>query len=97
VDLARLLGYSVTRLLDYSATRLLGCSTTRLLDYSTTRLLVYSSTRLLVYFRMLTARAATSATVTSDAKDWTIISNLAQLVRGIVSVGLNAVAFVKDT
>jgi hypothetical protein len=47
--------------------------------------------------RILTARAATSATVRSDAADWTPISDLAMIVNGIVSVGLNAVALVKLT
>jgi hypothetical protein len=45
---------------------------------------------------MLTARDTTTATVTSEANDWSIIKNLAQGVNGIVSVGLNAVALVND-
>jgi hypothetical protein len=45
---------------------------------------------------MLTARETTSATVSSEAKDCSIIKNLAAAVSGIVSVGLNAVALVKD-
>ena len=48
------------------------------------------------YLRMLTARDTTSATVNRDAADWTIINNLAQAVSGMVSVGLKAVALVKD-
>jgi hypothetical protein len=45
---------------------------------------------------MLTARDTTTATVTNEAKDWTIISSFAQAVSGMVSVGLNAVALVND-
>ena len=46
--------------------------------------------------KMFTARETTTATVTSDARDCSIINNLAHAVRGIVSVGLKAVAFVND-
>ncbi len=46
--------------------------------------------------RMFTALEMTNATVRSDASDWIIISNFAQAVSGIVSVGLNAVALVND-
>ncbi len=46
--------------------------------------------------KMLTARATTSATVTSDTADWNIIDSFAQRLSGNVSVGLNAVALVKD-
>ncbi len=46
--------------------------------------------------RMFTAREITTATVTNDASDCSIINNLAQAVSGIVSVGLKAVALVKD-
>ncbi len=42
---------------------------------------------------MFTARATTSPTVTSAATDWTAITSFAIWVSGIVSVGLNAVAF----
>src|SRR5580700_362283 len=42
--------------------------------------------------RMFTARETTTATVTSEARDWSIMSILAQAVRGMVSVGLKAVA-----
>jgi len=45
----------------------------------------------------LTARAATSATVKSEASDCTAISIFADCVSGIVSVGLNAVALVNAT
>lgn len=45
---------------------------------------------------MLTARDTTTATVTKEASDCSIISNFAQAVSGIVSVGLNAVALVND-
>jgi hypothetical protein len=45
---------------------------------------------------MFTALEMTNATVRSDASDWIIISNFAQAVSGIVSVGLNAVALVND-
>lgn len=41
---------------------------------------------------MLTAREMTRATVRSEASDWIIISSLAQADRGMVSVGLKAVA-----
>ena len=37
------------------------------------------------------ARETTTATVTSEARDWSIMSNLAQAVSGMVSVGLKAV------
>jgi len=47
--------------------------------------------------RILTARAATRAMVSREAKDWTVMRALAQGVRGIVSVGLKAVALVKAT
>ncbi len=47
-------------------------------------------------FRMLTARETTTATVTREASDCSIISSLAQAVSGMVSVGLKAVALVKD-
>lgn len=46
--------------------------------------------------RMLIARENTSATVSREANDCTIINNLAQVVSGIVSVGLKAVALVKE-
>jgi hypothetical protein len=47
------------------------------------------------YFKMLTARATTSATVTSDTIDWAAMSILAQRDIGSVSVGEKAVALVK--
>ena len=47
--------------------------------------------------RMLTARAATSSSVTSETVDWISISCFAVRVSGIVSVGLNALAFVNET
>jgi len=43
----------------------------------------------------LTARATTRATVTSDTSDSNSIASLAQRASGSVSVGLNAVEFVK--
>jgi hypothetical protein len=46
--------------------------------------------------RMLTARATTSTTVTSETVDWSIISILAQRDNGITSVGLNAVELVNE-
>jgi hypothetical protein len=46
--------------------------------------------------RIFTARETTTATVTSAARDCSIMRNLAQAVSGIVSVGLNAVALVND-
>ena len=46
--------------------------------------------------KMFTARETTTATVTNDARDCSIINNLAHAVRGIVSVGLNAVALVNE-
>ncbi len=48
------------------------------------------------YRRMFTARAITSATVPNDTSDCDSISNLAQRLRGSVSVGLNAIALVND-
>jgi len=47
--------------------------------------------------RMLTARAATTATVSSDATDWVAIRSFARGLSGMVSVGLKAVAFVRLT
>ncbi len=44
---------------------------------------------------MLTARETTTATVRSEANDWSVIRIFAHGVSGIVSVGLNAVALVK--
>jgi hypothetical protein len=46
--------------------------------------------------RMFTARPAIITTVVIDTNASIIMSNLARGVSGIVSVGLNAVAFVKD-
>lgn len=48
------------------------------------------------YCRMLTARAMTSATVARETADCTIMVSLAQADSGITSVGLKAVALVKD-
>lgn len=47
-------------------------------------------------FRILTARAATSANVSNEIPDSAIISSLARSDNGMVSVGEKAVAFVKD-
>ena len=47
--------------------------------------------------RTLTARAATSTTVRREVIDWRVIKILAHGVIGMVSVGLNAVAFVNAT
>lgn len=49
------------------------------------------------YRKMLTARAMTSTTVTTEIADCVSMVNLAHLVMGSVSVGLNAVAFVNET
>ena len=49
------------------------------------------------YFRMLTARAMTSATVITEITDCVSIVSFAQRVMGITSVGLNAIAFVNET
>ena len=49
------------------------------------------------YFKMLTARAMTNAVVDSAIALCTVIRSLAERVRGIVSVGENAVALVKET
>ena len=46
--------------------------------------------------KIFTARETTTATVTNDARDCSIINNFAQAVSGIVSVGLKAVAFVNE-
>jgi len=48
------------------------------------------------YLNTLTARAITSATVASETHDCRSIRSLAHRVIGSVSVGLNAVALVKD-
>ena len=45
---------------------------------------------------MLTARAATSNTVTAEIADSASIMTLARRVSGIASVGLNAIEFVKE-
>lgn len=47
------------------------------------------------YFKMLTARAITSPRIIRETTACTVITNLAQRVSGITSVGLNAVASVK--
>ena len=49
-----------------------------------------------LYFKIFTARAITSPTVTSEVKDCIIINIFAQRLRGAVSVGLNALAFVTE-
>ena len=46
---------------------------------------------------MFTARAMTSAAVTSDTAACSIIASFAHRDIGMVSVGLNAVALVNDT
>ena len=46
---------------------------------------------------MLTARETISPIVTSETIDWTPMMLLAIGVRGMVSVGENAVAFVSET
>jgi hypothetical protein len=51
----------------------------------------------LPYLKMLTARAATSRTVTAETADSDNISIFARRVSGIVSVGLNAIEFVNET
>ena len=46
------------------------------------------------YFRMLTARATISATVTMETTDCKVMASFAQRDSGITSVGLNAAALV---
>ena len=46
---------------------------------------------------MFTARATTMTASVRLTADWTSISIFAQRLRGIVSVGLNAAAFVNET
>ena len=48
------------------------------------------------HLRMLTARAITSATVTSETSDWASMVSFAHRDNGMTSVGLNAVALVND-
>ena len=48
-------------------------------------------------WKMLTARAATSRMVTEEMADSLSMSSFAQRVRGMASVGLNAIEFVKET
>jgi hypothetical protein len=55
-----------------------------------------SSAEKIGYLRMFTARPATMTTVVIEARASTNISSLARDVSGIVSVGLKAVALVKD-
>ncbi len=50
-----------------------------------------------LYLRMLTARATTITARLRLIADWASISIFAQRLSGIVSVGLNAAAFVNDT
>jgi hypothetical protein len=52
--------------------------------------------RKLPYARMLTARAATRSTVTTESMDSAAINALASRVSGNASVGVNAVAFVRE-
>ncbi len=49
------------------------------------------------YERMLTARAATKTTVSSEMSASIVIRTFAHVLNGIVSVGLNAVALVNPT
>ncbi len=49
-----------------------------------------------VQFKMLTARDTTRATVRSEAIDCSVINCLAAVERGMVSVGLKAVALVNE-
>src|SRR5579871_4796732 len=49
------------------------------------------------YLKMLTARAATSSTVSDESADSAAISSFAQRLRGIASVGLNAIELVNET
>ena len=49
-----------------------------------------------IYAKMLTARAATRATVISDIRDCIAINTFALWVSGMVSVGLKAVALVVE-
>ena len=49
------------------------------------------------HFKMLTARAITSAAVTREMPDCAVIASFAQRDNGIESVGLKAAAFVNDT
>lgn len=60
-------------------------------------LFVNSTDNRYCYARMFTARAATKPTVSTDALDSIIKRSLTLALSGIVSVGENAVAFVKDT
>ena len=48
-------------------------------------------------WRMFTALATISPSVTSETSDWRPITALARGVSGAVSVGLKAVAFVSET
>jgi hypothetical protein len=48
------------------------------------------------YFKMLTARAITRATVTSEIRDWASMVSFAHRESGMTSVGLKAVALVKE-
>lgn len=50
---------------------------------------------LVAHFKMLMAREATRTIVTSAEPDCSIINAFARRVSGMVSVGLNAVEFVK--
>jgi hypothetical protein len=49
------------------------------------------------YLKMLTARAATSRTVSDEIDDSESIRSFARVVSGIASVGLNAIEFVNET
>ena len=49
------------------------------------------------YLKMLTARAATSSTVSDEIADSDSISSFAHRLSGIASVGLKAIELVKET
>ena len=74
-----------------------------LFDHSPTPVLASEKRRLsearsgpTAHLRMLTARAITSATVTSETSDWASMVSFAHRDNGMTSVGLNAVALVND-
>ena len=66
-------------------------------DSTGNRLLPDAHHHQVVHFRMFTARAITSAAVTRDTAACSIIASFTHRDIGMVSVGLNAVAFVNDT
>ena len=72
------------------------CPTAQAFRLIVTPTAIWGKRRAACQCRMFTARAITSAPRTSDTADCTRKVSLAHRARGMTSVGLNAVAFVKE-